>query len=137
MGRIEGKWRNVERHRSQAISHGVSTLKSRLVPGHHRAEPFPRGTVGPWKRWWCGGRPITRPYLLKGLPFPLVSCAHVKGRREVFPPRVTAVRPVLITCGIIQPSCSRGPKVTNFPLQPEPPCPGGWSCMWACGSYTR
>ena len=55
-------------------------LKSRLVPGHHRAEPFPRGTVGPWKRWWCGGRPITRPYLLKGLPFPLVSCPHAKGR---------------------------------------------------------
>lgn len=62
--------------RGQAIPHGVSPLKSRLVAGHHRAEPFPQGTVGPWKRWWCGGRPITGPYLLKGLPFPLVSCAR-------------------------------------------------------------
>ena len=99
-------------------------LKSRLVPGHHRAEPFPQGTVGPWKRWWCGGRPITGPYLLKGLPFPLVSCPHAKGRREVFPPRVTAVRAVLITCGIIQPSCSsEDPRLPTFHRQ-DLPTPG-------------
>ena len=109
--------------RSQAIPHGVSTLKSRLVAGH-RAEPFPQGTVRPWKRWWCGGRPITGPYLLKGLPFPLVSCPHAKGRREVFPPRVTAVRAVLITCGIIQPSCSsEDPRLPTFHSQ-DLPTPG-------------
>ena len=27
---MEGKWRNVERHRSQAISHGVSTPKKQI-----------------------------------------------------------------------------------------------------------
>ena len=120
---MQGKWRNAGRHRSQTIPHGVSPLKSRLDAGH-RAEPFPQGTVGPWKRWWCGGRPITGPYLLKGLPFPLVSCPHAKGRREVFPPRVTAVRAVLITCGIIQPSCSsEDPRLPTFHSQ-DLPTPG-------------
>ena len=120
---MEGKWRNARRRRSQTIPHGVSPLKSRLDAGH-RAEPFPQGTVRPWKRWWCGGRPITGPYLLKGLPFPLVSCPHAKGRREVFPPRVTAVRAVLITCGIIQPSCSsEDPRLPTFHRQ-DLPTPG-------------
>ena len=120
---MQRKWRNARRRRSQTIPHGVSPLKSRLDAGH-RAEPFPQGTVGPWKRWWCGGRPITGPYLLKGLPFPLVSCPHAKGRREVFPPRVTAVRAVLITCGIIQPSCSsEDSRLPTFHRQ-DLPTPG-------------
>ena len=122
--------------RSQTIPHGVSPLKSGLDAGH-RAEPFPQGTVGPWKRWWCGGRPITGPYLLKGLPFPLVSCPHGKGRegsvsstsdRSAGGANNLRHNPAKLQL--------RGPKVTNFP-QPEPPFPGGWSCTWACGSYTR
>ena len=61
---VQGKWRNAGWRRSQAIPHGVSTQRSRLVAGH-QAEPFPEWTVRPWKRVGVVGDPLQGHICLK------------------------------------------------------------------------
>ena len=70
------------------------------------------------------GDPLQGHICLKVSLFLWFPARTVKEGREVFPPRVTAVRAVLITCGIIQPSCSsEDPRLPTFHSQ-NLPTPG-------------